>query len=125
MGRKGAEEKAQRKARKRTAKLGKRLRTDLWMREFRPLGWTVILVPLDLFESRFLAGFFVNEWYGFASEDIHELRARRVVVKGKERTFWLFAIPCAVTDARRERVAAKRVEEQAERKAAKKAKKKG
>ncbi len=78
----------------------RRLRKAERMRRFGVYGWTVILLPLDVFESRFVARMYFGTMHGFEPEDICELRARQLKRKNKPpRTWWVLAIRNEVFEA--------------------------
>lgn len=74
------------------ATMAKRLRKAPHMRRFGGYGWTVILLPLDVFESRFVARMYFGTMHGFEPDDLCELRARRLTQGKKPRTWWVMAI---------------------------------
>lgn len=72
------------------------------MRDFPSVGWTVVLVPLDLIESRTVARMLIGTFYGFEPDKIINLRARRLAMDGEpSRIWWIMAIPKAAVDRRR------------------------
>jgi hypothetical protein len=64
------------------------------IRHFPWLGWTVVCVPLDVFEYAGVARMWFGTWMGFEPEDIHVLRARRLGIDDEpDRTWWVLGIP--------------------------------
>jgi hypothetical protein len=85
------------------AVLGRRARDEPRMRHFEKLGWTLILIPVDLFGSRLEARLYMETWLDLKPEELRTLRARRITMDGEpERTWWVTAVPRAVTKAMEE-----------------------
>jgi hypothetical protein len=81
--------------------LGKRAKEDPRLRHFPFLGWSVVLVPMDVFPSRIVARVFIGTFYGFEPDEVTDLRTRRITMKGENvRTWWVLAIPKAAMDRR-------------------------
>lgn len=72
-----------------------RIQTAPLVRRFPFLGgWAILLMPLDVFPYRGMAGMFVGEFFGFKPADITHLRARRYKHDDddQERTYWVLAL---------------------------------
>lgn len=84
------------------AALGKRVQDDPVMREFPTLGWAVILVPLDLMESRVVARMMIGTLYDFQPDELIDLRARRITMDGEApRIWWVMAVSMSVLERKR------------------------
>jgi len=69
------------------------------MRHFPWLGYSVVLVPMDVMPFRGGAAMLIGTMYGFEPGDLTDLRARRIAMDGENvRTWWVFAIPKAAMD---------------------------
>lgn len=81
--------------------LGRRAHEDPRLRHFPWLGWSVVLVPLDVIPSRSVAAFMIGTMYGFEPEELFDLRSRRFEFDDEPiRTWWVFAIPKSASDRR-------------------------
>jgi hypothetical protein len=81
--------------------LGKRAKEDPRLRHFPFLGWSIVLVPVDVMPYRGAARMMIGTFYGFEPDEITDLRARRIAMKGENvRTWWVMAIPQAAVDRR-------------------------
>jgi hypothetical protein len=88
--------------------LGKRAREDPRLRHFPLLGYSIVMVPVDVMPYRGAARMMIGTMYGFEPDELIDLRARRHAMEGEaERTWWVMAIPQAAVD-RRSRPARKR-----------------
>lgn len=83
------------------AAFGRAAREDPRVRHFPFLGWSVFCFPVDLFEFRIVARMVMITMHGFVSEELYDLRARRLTMDEEpERTWWLIAIPAAAIKRR-------------------------
>lgn len=76
-------------------------------------GWSVVLLPLDLFPSRTVARVFFGTMYGFKPEDLIDLRARRLTLEDdeQERVWWVIAVTPQALRRSESRARAKRRQE--------------
>lgn len=73
--------------------LGRRAKEDPRVRHLPYLGWSVILVPVDVMPSRSAARMLVGTFGGFEPDELVSLRARRFAFDGEpERTWWVIAV---------------------------------
>lgn len=95
--------KAERKQSRALAAIGLRALKEPRIRRFPFLGWAIVLVPLDVFESRTVARMWIGTMYSFEPDEVWDLRARRIAVDDEpERTWWVLGIPLSAIE-RKER----------------------
>lgn len=82
-------------SKKKLAAFGRRVKRAPRIRHFPFLGgWAVVLVPLDVIESRIVARVYIGTMYGFEPDELIDLRARRLAVGRRRnvRTWWVMAV---------------------------------
>lgn len=71
------------------------------MRHFPSLGYSVVLVPMDVMPYRRAAAMLIGTMYGFTPDELVDLKARRIAMDGENiRTWWVFAVPKSAMDRR-------------------------
>jgi hypothetical protein len=93
--------------RKKAAAIGRSVREEPRLRHFPWLGWSIVLVPMDVGGptlggvDRTVARMMIGTMYGFEPEELIPLRARRLAIDDEpERTWWVMAIPKAAVERR-------------------------
>lgn len=86
--------------RKKAAAIGRSVREEPRLRHFPWLGWSIVLVPMDVGGptlggvDRTVARMMIGTMYGFEAEELIPLRARRLAIDDEPaRTWWVMAIP--------------------------------
>ncbi len=89
--------------------LGRRAREDPRLRHFPWLGYSVVLVPMDVMPYRRAAAMMIGTFYGFKPHELIDLQARRIAMDGENvRTWWVFATPKEAVERRTRPPKAKR-----------------
>lgn len=96
-----SKKKKERKELKELEAYGQRVRRAPRVRQLPYLGWSVLLLPIDVFPSRIVARVFVGTMFGFKPDEVEDLQARRFTFddedeepedRGQERTWWVLAV---------------------------------